>query len=885
MINIQEMTGKVASETVSAEDGAYQLDGLEPKYYTVRAVATAHAPGEVGDVPAPREQVDVTLTEGIGLTGTVSEEGGAAIAGAKIEAYREIDSANVFDIIINKARPAVDSVTSDADGSFQFQTLGTGIYSFQVEAKGYQGAQELKKSVSAGQRLAFRLKPGLKLHGIVRGPNDEPLSGARVRASSTANTGTRKDQVRISFDDGSVATDDQGNFAFDTLEEGAYLLLCWHPDYATLRRQDVRPSGDEVVLKLGHGGSVRGRVTEAGGNPIAGAKLQAQDVADLHKDAVTQEDGTYLLSGLQGGNRPVRVTVSAPGFARLPRDVKVQENREVEENFELQPTGTVSGLVTNTNGDPLRGARVMAKKADNNNGVEQTLGSDITDAEGRFVLNGVESGDNLWVRVKKSEYLEGLSQRFASKAGDNVELETIVLQLGGALSGKVVGGDGNPALGCMVSVRYEDQTELDSQQNPTSTTNARGEFVIRGLRSGVVDVVAKAAHFLEATQEKVEVREGQVRSDLVITLDRGNSLGGTVTDGTGKAVLDADVVVRDYSQGGKELRTRTTDGGAFHVEGIVANDVVDLEVSHGNFGGYSAEKVRVGQKNLAVVLKELGRIRGLVVNSEGAPVESFSVQPQAPEAKGKASRLKAETFSAKDGAFEYKGVPAGTYTVHVRSPQYSAANVANIQVAEGEVVDLQAVVLEVGGLVSGRVIDAATGNPLEGVRVQIVQGANRFVAPSPDTATGAATSGNPIQTTGTDGAFQFSGLKGGNLSLRFSHPEFVTLKRDDINPDIAERSKDLEIALEKGGEIVGQVVGGDGQARGGMPVYLIGGSPGRNQTQQTDSDGRFHFGSVASGSYTVKAHKFGKGNAQAEQAESPVEMSAGKSVEVVLTVE
>ena len=375
MITIQERTNRVDSETVSAEDGTYQLDGLEPRYYTVRAIAQGYAPGEVGEVPAPRADVDVVLQKGGVVSGIVRDAAGSPVVGASIKAYRDIDSADVFQIIMAKARPAVDATTSGPGGVFEFRTLGTGVFGFLIDAKGYQTARETKKKITGGNTniLNFVLKPGQKIVGIVRGPNDEPVSGARVRANVSGAAANRRDQVNITFDDDSVMTDDQGNFAFDTLEDGTFMLLCWHPDYQTVRRQDVRPSGDEIVLKMGHGGRVRGQILNvATGQPVVGARVAVNDVADLNKDAVSQEDGSFVLTGLGGGGaRPVHINVTAEGYGRLRKEVRIEEGREVEETFELQPTASASGVVVNSNNDPVRGARVTARKAQS--GVEQNI--------------------------------------------------------------------------------------------------------------------------------------------------------------------------------------------------------------------------------------------------------------------------------------------------------------------------------------------------------------------------------------------------------------------------------------------------------------------------------------------------------------------------------
>ena len=94
------------------------------------------------------------------------------------------------------------------------------------------------------------------------------------------------------------------------------------------------------------------------GKPIAGARLNAGDVADLQKDAVTQEDGSFVLTGLLVGSQPVRVTITADGYARTREQIKVQQGLVKEQSFELQPTARIEGVVLNSNGDPIRNARV-----------------------------------------------------------------------------------------------------------------------------------------------------------------------------------------------------------------------------------------------------------------------------------------------------------------------------------------------------------------------------------------------------------------------------------------------------------------------------------------------------------------------------------------------
>jgi protocatechuate 3,4-dioxygenase beta subunit len=881
LVKLPEMTDAVESETLSGEDGSYQLDGLRPEWYTVRAVAAGHAPGEVSEVPAPREQVNVVLDEGGNIGGSVRSEGGAPVAGAEVHAYQDIESQNIFDIILSKSRPAVDIARTDESGQFRFETLGSGVYNFLCKAPGYQIQRVLKKKVAPNMPDGLRivLEPGLVITGVVQDPDGNPVAGARVRAQPPVTSQPPGHQVNITFEDGSVTTDEQGQFVFDTLESGQHTLLCWHEHYQTARRPGVNPGKDEVVIKLDHGGRVSGIVSDGNGRPVAGAVVSATDVADLRKDAVSDEAGHYQLAGLASGPRSLHVTVNAKGFARLRREVKVPQNREVEENFELQPTGVVTGLVVNADNRAIPNACVMVKKSgENASGIEQTVGTGYSDRQGSYQVSDVEAGENLWVVVKSSEYLDQASTAFRLDAGGSVALDPVVMRLGGGVAGRVLAADGKAASGCIATVLFEGQTPLQSAGNPTSPVNARGEFKLSGLEAGTVSLLIKAPHYLEKTLSDIQIVEGQVNMIGDVALDQGNSLAGLVVNLEGKPVSGASVVVRDFAQGAKEI-TGTTDGeGRFKVDSIRASDSVQLEISHPDYAAYVNESVPVGSEPFEVVLKGLGRFIGVALSPEGTPVPTFIVQPQYQgEHNDPRKNQKPQSFNSTDGSFEYKGVDEGTYTVFVRAANYSTASFENVAVAEGQTVDLGVITLKAGGAVSGRVVDAATQEPISRARVQIVQGASRFLDE-------AGAEGKPVQFTGESGEFSFTGLKDGDLSLRITLQGYITEKLDQVNPAVSTTSQDLLIKLSRGGEITGIVLGADGAPRQSMPVYLMGADPSSNQSSSTDREGKFRFRGVPAGTFTVKAHKFA-GKGERESAETQVDLPAGDARDVVLQLE
>lgn len=531
LVDIESLTGKagVAAESVSGTDGAYLLRGLESTEYTVRVAARGFSPADVEDIPVPQSSMDLVLDRGAAVRGQVRDSAGAPVAGAVVRAYIDAETLDVFAQILARARPPVDEVQTDGNGDFELDTRCDGNYSLAVEAVGFAAAERLRQDVrpegSAG--IVFTLQPAQTIAGVVRGPDGGPVRGAKVRAARTLQSGKPywREQVCIRFDDDSLLTDGEGRFAFEALEAGSYQLLCWHPGYQSLRVPGIRAGAapNLLQLELKRGGRLRGRVVDAvTKGPIAGALVTASDVEDWRKDASTGEDGTYILAGLGGAGplKPVAVSAITPGFARTRRNVTLEEGREGELDFALERTGSVSGQVVDSEGAPVSGALVLAKRTTKqSNNVEQTLGQAVTDGNGRFQLVEVEAGSDTRVRVQLREYFDSESDAFTLESGASIELPPLGLKLGASVSGKVVALDGKPIRGAIVTAVRAGEAKPDRSDAPQCATRSRGEFVIHGLASGTIDLVVAAKHCLEQRVSGVVVVVGAQREGIVVKLE------------------------------------------------------------------------------------------------------------------------------------------------------------------------------------------------------------------------------------------------------------------------------------------------------------------------------------------------------------------------------
>jgi len=285
------------------------------------------APAQPKDKPMPKNEG--AKPETLHYTGKVKEIGtGKPIAGAKVVVRRSVlKPGNNENKIMEESKH-----TTDANGNYSFtippeQVAEKSLYiELDVEHPDYAtqagfgyALGMIRKNEQAGGRPFFEnieLRPGTPIAGHIDRPDGSPAKNVSILAYSRSG----KLKVGEGFEYGSFSrakTDDAGNFKVNVTTPGLAVFWILPDDLAgELHGVPDRKRGDLGRFTLKQGVSLKGRVLDVEGKPIAGVFVNAEREGDektgeilnglavadaIDRTAVTGADGSFTLAPLPSG--------------------------------------------------------------------------------------------------------------------------------------------------------------------------------------------------------------------------------------------------------------------------------------------------------------------------------------------------------------------------------------------------------------------------------------------------------------------------------------------------------------------------------------------------------------------------------------------------------
>ncbi len=566
--------------------GRYRLLLQRESHLTLRAGAPGYLPNTRAELtPGHAIPPTLALIPGAVITGRISDTAGRPLPGATValEIHRSHNSMTRIEI----GGPAQPTETvAGRDGYYHLGPIDPARnWRLISRMQGFAPTEqtlakltpyELRKEVN------LTLEPGLKARGLVTDSEGRPLAEAALRLIPAQ--ARRSISVFMPGDvtkPAAVTISDQGgHFSFEGLRARRFDLEASHRGFATKTVPGIAidPDNAPLVLEpvaLQPGTPLTGWVFDEAGEAIEGATISLSktntvqfvmggSVSMGEADALSGPDGFFRIDDLTPGEQ-VDITAERGGYiAATQRSVALPIEQAL--TFTLVPSLKVSGLVIDTEGQPLPSAQVTltrtaSMKMGGNVMMMKMLEGASCDADGRFVFEGLEPG-----KISLGAAAPGMQEATRTDleliAGKDLEDIELTLEQGAYLAGRILLPDGRPAIGARIAPVIQD---ADPMPLNGSRSDGDGRYLLDSLTPGIVSIEATLDDGLRAVRE-IELREGA--NELEMQFPGGHAIAGRVIDDGGAPIEGAFVRLAPAARPWGGAETISDTAGSFRLEGI-----------------------------------------------------------------------------------------------------------------------------------------------------------------------------------------------------------------------------------------------------------------------------------------------------------------------------
>ncbi|HEX5054226.1 MAG TPA: carboxypeptidase regulatory-like domain-containing protein [Planctomycetota bacterium] len=823
-------------QAFTGADGAFQFR-CDPDQGLVLGFEHPDFAGGLAEVSALREHMQLQLEPAFELYGVVYNDSGLPVPNARV----------AVESILSDQRRA-QAVATSANGRYRFTNLAAGPVRLVARHESWQPAAYPVVVVGDQVRVDLRFeRPTMApLRGrVMSAVSQEPIAGALVEVLPSNSQLGLVDPI-------SAITGDDGTFLLSGLSRGNMRVIVRQAEHgAVIRTEAIGVLSSDLVFEMPPRSVVTGQLAgEQGSPPFAGGEvLRVRDIAgQIDYTAIDKEGRFRFAAPLSPGLATLQALGSPFAFERsLSSEIqfRIRETPETEIDLGVVPPAVVHARLVDEAGAGLAGGivmqtRVLAENARSigaaavqfdlgavGNQVAQLFGAyrdemlAVSAADGTFEIRGQKPG-LLLARVDLAGYGSPWFRVVVPQTGTTTENGDIVLPRGCRIRGRVLRGDRGLAGASVTVVGGDSQAMV--------VTAADGSFVADNLLPGDYRVRARLPSQPVGSGERlVSVQPGRRIGDVILRLEAGRMVRGSVSGSDGQPVSGALVAVR-----GALGQTTITDGaGDFLLE--LPERAIELQVWLGDRSQQRVVPVLPGQERVSVRLDTpptctlLASVSGLPSKKRlsGALVRVTDLDG------GSDATTRSRWVDMPNGEMRWPLCPVGRVRLQIWSEGY-VPFVVDRDLAANDVANLGEVLLEPGGRLQGVVQDD------HGAAI-----ANAFVFLGDETDLDLF---EPMVRTGADGTFRLSGVSSRSSHLVARAAGFAARGQDLQLPYDVLSGSPLVVRLERGAVIEVSLVG---EGAEGALVQL------RRQgrllaSTELDERGRAWFTNRGAGSYTVQ---------------------------------
>ena len=799
--------GAPAATSVTDADGAFSISSLTDGTYTVRASLPGYQTAVRGiTVHAPATAAsDFYLIFDAGSLGGIITDASthSPIGGAVVQVLME--------------GTVLASSTADANGQYLCSDLAVGTYTVSITAGGYQSANR-GATIQNDQTTtldASLLSGGGAISGFVTatGPPTVSIPGASI---TILQAGAIFQQA---------TADLLGYYFIPGLPHGAYTVRASAAGYQT-QSQEVYIFSDETILALFHlnpnPGAIAGIIVDASHLALSGASVDVLQNSFLIASAVSESDGSYIVSGLGAGSYLVRVRQSGYQTATAETTVVPPGSSTVSFSLSSNP-GSVGGTVLSAaTGNPIQGALVSLQQQ------SIVIASAYADAFGTYLLSDISAGEAT-VIATASGY-QGLAQG-AFITPDQSFVDNFQLQTNPATISGTVTGAGTPLQGVVITLMQ------DSIVFAVVMTDSTGNYSIFGVPPGSYSVQAAYSGW-ETQVMAVYVSGGQTALVNFALSNEIGSIAGFVEDESSHPI--SSTTIQALYNNNVVASARTDSNGLYTLPDLSPGEYVVRATADGFQIAFQTATVTSGNVTTAdfTLLSDPGSISGAVTDAfSGALLPGITVTAS------QGGTVIEQVFTDSGGLYVLTNLAPGEYAIMAVAPEPSIYQIAllTVHVQAGETTVQNISLLRNPGSIYGRVTDAVSHFCLPGMQVSVIA----------DSTTIA------FKTTDSSGSYFFYGISPGLYTVSVAGSGIYQSAAQQAFVQ-SNQALEVDFALQhKPGSLTGVVT----SAATGEPISMASVMVSRNgvviATAFSDGQGIYTIYNLPEGRYKAVAAKSG----------------------------